>query len=116
MKIAETARNSYWIRAQEAPTDDSRLHACILAYLSDYWFGAAGLMLLRSPLNLEGLTATSLSHAMWFHEPTRADDWRLYDTASPWAAHGRALCQGALYNREGVLVATVMQELLLRMG
>ena len=32
-----------------------------------------------------GMQSASLDHALWIHEPLRADEWLLYATDSPWA-------------------------------
>jgi len=44
----------------------------------------------------------------------RADDWLLYDRHGLWSGYGRALSRGTLTDRDGRLVATVMQEGLVR--
>lgn len=46
--------------------------------------------------------------------PFRVDEWLLYDQSSPSACAGRALTQGKIYNRQGEMVAAVMQEGLTR--
>jgi acyl-CoA thioesterase II len=51
---------------------------------------------------------------MWFHRPFRADDWLLYAQDSPNATGGRGLSRGLVFTRDGTLVATVMQEGLIR--
>jgi acyl-CoA thioesterase-2 len=56
----------------------------------------------------------SLDHAMWFHRPFRADDWLLYSQDSPTATGGRGLARGLVFTHDGTLVATVMQEGLIR--
>lgn len=62
-----------------------------------------------------GLQSASLDHAVWLHEPLRADDWLLYTTDSPWAGHARGFNRGRIYSRDGRLVASVAQEGLMRM-
>ena len=42
------------------------------------------------------------------------DDWLLYVIHSPSAGNARGLNQGAIYTRDGILVASVVQEGLLR--
>jgi acyl-CoA thioesterase-2 len=56
----------------------------------------------------------SLDHALWFHRPFRADEWLLYVMDSPTAAGARGFTRGAVYTREGSLVASVAQEGLIR--
>ena len=58
--------------------------------------------------------AASLDHAVWFHRPFRADEWLLFAQRSPSASDGRGLALGEFYNRDGQLVASAVQETLLR--
>ncbi|WP_018681075.1 acyl-CoA thioesterase II [Actinokineospora enzanensis] len=108
------ARNQVWMRADGKLADDPLLHVCVLAYASD-------MTLLDSVLARHGVywgtdrvMGASLDHAMWFHRPFRADEWVLYDCASPSASGGRGLATGRFFARDGGLVATVVQEGLLR--
>lgn len=108
-------RQRSWFRADgRLPDDDPLVHACALAYISDLGLLSAalppsGLSLMRGEVMM-----ASLDHAMWFHRPARADGWLLYDNVSPTAGAGRALVRGELYDRSGALVASVVQEGLLR--
>ena len=61
-----------------------------------------------------GLMAASLDHALWFHRDFRVDEWLLYDQVSPAAFGGRGLALGRFFTREGMLVASVAQESLVR--
>jgi acyl-CoA thioesterase-2 len=56
----------------------------------------------------------SLDHAVWFHKPLRADDWVLYYQDSPSAFGARGLARGNLFTNAGELVASVVQEALIR--
>jgi acyl-CoA thioesterase-2 len=56
----------------------------------------------------------SLDHAVWFHRDFRADEWLLYVQDSPSAEGARAFTRGTIYDRGGVLVASVAQEGLIR--
>ncbi|HJR39016.1 MAG TPA: acyl-CoA thioesterase II, partial [Nocardioidaceae bacterium] len=60
------------------------------------------------------LQSASLDHTIWFHRPFRADQWLLYDQASPSASGGRGLAFGRVFTEEGTLVASVAQEGLIR--
>lgn len=109
------AHNRVWFRADGQLPDDPLLHVCVLAYLSD-------LTLLDSVLATHGLAPgvdkvqmASLDHAMWFHRPLRADDWILYDTASPSASGARGLASGYFFDADGRMLATVVQEGLVRL-
>ncbi len=51
---------------------------------------------------------------MWFHRPFRLDEWLLYCVDSPSASSGRGLVRGQIFNQAGVLVASTMQEGVMR--
>jgi acyl-CoA thioesterase-2 len=60
------------------------------------------------------LVSTSLDHAMWFHRPFRADEWLLFDQRVESTGRGRGLASGRFFTAAGALVATCMQEGLIR--
>jgi acyl-CoA thioesterase-2 len=62
----------------------------------------------------DDLQVASLDHALWFHRPFRADEWLLYAEDSPSTSGGRGFNRGSLFTRDGVLVASVAQEGLIR--
>ena len=103
-----------WFRASSALPDDPRVHKSVLAYASD-------LLLLDTSLYPHGrnlfdadLQVASLDHSLWFHRPFRADEWLLYAQDSPTASGARGFNRGAIFTRDGVLVASVAQEGLIR--
>ncbi len=107
-------RQSMWIRATDDLPDDPALHQCALAYASDFSLLDTALIAHGRLLFDPGLMLASLDHAMWFHRPCRADTWLLYTMDSP-AAHGaRGFCRGSIFTPDGVLVASVAQEGLIR--
>lgn len=57
----------------------------------------------------------SLDHTIYFHNPRafRADEWMLSEMESPWAGEGRGLVMQKLWSRDGVLIATCVQEVCL---
>jgi acyl-CoA thioesterase-2 len=107
---APSTSQQVWLRHRTPLPDDSVLHACALAYASDMTL----LGCTRLTHETEDLQMASLDHAVWFLRAFRADDWLLYDQTSPSAGHGRALAHGRIFDRGGRLVATVVQEGLMR--
>ncbi|MBB4631423.1 acyl-CoA thioesterase II [Sphingosinicella soli] len=107
-------RQNIWFKAMAPVPDDSALHACMLAYASDMTLLSTSLL----PHNDAGwddrIQVASLDHALWFHAPFRIDDWLLYAQDSPRASGARGMNRGLIYNRDGVLVASVAQEGLIR--
>jgi acyl-CoA thioesterase-2 len=97
--------------AGELP-DDQAVHAAALTFASDLSLLGAGTARMGGGW---GRTAGSrIDHAVWFHQPVRADEWFLYETDSPAASHGRALCFGQIWAVDGTHVATVTQQGLIR--
>ncbi len=104
-----------WIRAVGRLPDDPMLQACVLTYASD-------MTLLDCTVRPHGLVwapdrslmMASLDHAMWFHRFFRADEWLLYVQNTPASAGARGFATGQFFTREGVLVASVAQEGLIR--
>jgi acyl-CoA thioesterase-2 len=60
------------------------------------------------------LMLASIDHAMWFHAPVRADQWLLFAQDTPVARSGHGLARGLFFDSSGVLVASVVQESLMR--
>lgn len=103
-----------WFRALGDLGEDSCRHQTVLAFMSD--FALLGAALLPHPYTgrSENLQLASLDHGLWFHRPFRADDYLLYSMDSPSAAGSRGFSRGSFYTREGLLVASTVQESLLR--
>ncbi|WP_344414263.1 acyl-CoA thioesterase II [Pseudonocardia ailaonensis] len=102
-----------WMRAGGKLPDDPLRHVCLLTYLSD--LSLLSSVVARHDLSTTSLQMASLDHAMWFHQPFRMDDWLLYECWSPAASGGRGLAQGRFFTEEGTLIATTMQEGLVRL-
>ncbi len=105
-------RQQVWMKANGILDDDRVHHNCLLTYASD-------MTLLDASLLPHGrgdgeIMLASLDHAMWFHRPFRADEWLLYDQDTPSASGARGLARGHVFSQDGTLVASVMQEGLIR--
>ncbi len=107
-------RKYHWLRAAGAMPDDPAVHKYLLAYASD--FGFVGTSMLPHALSFWDPTMqiASIDHAMWFHRDFRMDQWLLYAMDSPSASHSRGLNRGMIFTQDGVLVASVAQEGLIR--
>ncbi len=103
-----------WFRTTGALPDDDAVHKCVLAYASDMMLLDTSLYPHARTLFDRDLQVASLDHALWFHRPFRFDDWLLYSQDSPTAFGGRGFNRGAIYTREGVHIASVAQEGLIR--
>jgi acyl-CoA thioesterase-2 len=107
-------RQAIWFRAVDRVPDDPRLHRCILAYASDYQLLGTALRPHGRSWYQRSIVVASLDHALWFHRSARVDDWLLYAMDSPSAQGARGLARGLVFDRGGRLVASVVQEGLMR--
>jgi len=107
-------RQAVWMKIRRPLTDDPAVHRAVLAYLSDLTIQESIMRAHGVAWNTPGLRVASLDHAMWWHRPGRADDWLLYVQESPNARGGRGLSTGRIYTRDGVLLASVAQEVMVR--
>ena len=108
------AHRNIWYRANGPLPDDAKLHRYLLAYASDFY-------ILRTAMEPHGvgpfspgMQVASLDHAMWFYRPFRMDEWLLYAIESPSACGARGLVRGHFFSRDGTLVASIVQEGLMR--
>lgn len=111
-EVPLSARRRVWLRPRGDLPVDPLLQVAVLVFASDR-------TLLRTAARPHGLTwklsvGASLDHAVWIHRPLQLADWVLYVTESPVAHAGRALLQGAMYTGDGVRIASVAQQGLLR--
>lgn len=97
-----------WLRVDGDVPDDPLTASALLAYVSDWSILDPVLYATRRPPIAHSIA--SLDHAMWFHRPPDFSDWLLYDQRSPSGVGARGLSTGAMYNRAGQLVCTVVQE------
>ena len=108
-----------WLRINGDLGDDPVLHACALAYMSDDYPTDAAISLrpdrpAPDAVDQYPFAAFSLDHAIWFHRPIRADQWHLTAMVCHGLISSRGLTIGHVFTPDGVHVATVSQEVLIR--
>lgn len=104
-----------WIRTSDKLPDEPELHHAIIAYISDFGLLDTNLLPHGMHITNTNLQIASLDHAMWFHRDLRMDEWVLYTCEGISASEARGLARGRFYTREGNLVASTMQEGLIRL-
>jgi acyl-CoA thioesterase-2 len=108
------AHQAIWLRSLGRLPDDPNLHRAALAYASDYSILEPVFRRHGVAWATPGLRVASLDHAMWFHRFGRVDEWMLYVQESPNATGGRGLSLGRIFSRDGVLLASIAQEGMVR--
>jgi acyl-CoA thioesterase-2 len=107
-------RQHIWLRAAGKLPDDPMLHTCVLAYASDFNLLSTALLPHGRGWLDRSMVVASIDHAIWFHRPFRADEWLLYSMDSPTSQASRGLSRGLVYDLQGRIVASVVQESLMR--
>lgn len=113
---AGMAQQHVWLRANGPLPKAPALHQYLLTYASDFNLLTTALI----PHNVSVFThprlhMASLDHAVWFHRAFAFDEWLVYVMDSPSACGDRTLVRGEVYTRDGVLVASTVQEGMMRM-
>lgn len=108
------SQQQIWFKVREPLAGSQSLHRSVLTYMSDLTLLSASIAPHGFFIGSAEVQRASLDHAIWFHADVRADDWLLYDQVSPWAGGGRGLARAEIYDLQGRLVASVVQEGLIR--
>lgn len=109
-------RQQVWFLSNGELGEDPLAHAAAAAYASDLFLLTAAMMPHGLRHDDDDVLAVTLNHTMWFHRAFRTDEWWRHDQEGSWSGAGRLLCRGQMFDRSGRLVATAMQEGLLRVG
>lgn len=103
-----------WMKGKGKFEADLPMQHQILAYASDYHLLGTAAKPHRGKLDRTNVFFASLDHAIWFHRDFRIDDWLLYAIDSPSASNSRGFSRGNIFDQDGRLVVSVVQEGLIR--
>ncbi|MDA0147897.1 acyl-CoA thioesterase II [Vibrio sp. LaRot3] len=108
------AKQYLWIKANGEMPDNQLIHQYLLAYASDWGFLTTALHPHGVSLLTPKFQVATIDHSIWFHRPFKMDEWLLYSIESPTASNTRGLVRGEIFNRNGDLVASAVQEGVMR--
>ena len=103
-----------WMKTTGRLPDDRGVHQSLLAYMSDAFLIDVCLIVHGRHFADAEFQVASLDHALLFHEDFRADQWLLHTVEADRIGGGRGLARGHFYTQEGKLVATTMQQAVMR--
>jgi len=103
-----------WFKSIAKADVDLPMQQQLLAAASDFGLLRTAALPHQTRIMMKKMVFASLDHAMWFHKDFRIDEWMLFETDSPSASNSRGFTRGSIYNRDGVLIASVAQEGLMR--
>ena len=105
-----------WTRFVGAP-DDPAVNQALLAFATDgFLIGTAmrpheGVGQAQAHVTL---STGVISHTITFHEPVAAGAWNLLVHRSPYAGHGRSYGTADVFSADGALVASFVQDAMIR--
>jgi acyl-CoA thioesterase-2 len=105
---------SHWMRAPQDLGGDPLLHAALLAYASDFFLLDMAYRNHPESAAADTFLGWSLGHALWLHRPVRFDGWHLHSQETLAISGERGLVRGAIHDADGQLVASAIQEVLVR--
>jgi acyl-CoA thioesterase II len=108
-------RQTVWLKAWERLPDNAGVHRSALAYVCDYTLLEPVLRRHGAAWADDGVVTASLDHAMWWHHDGRMDEWVALVQDSPVAARGTGLGTARVFSADGRLLASVVQEGLVRL-
>lgn len=103
-----------WFHPTTPVPDDPGLHLQALAYLSDHGPTRAAREPHAALADDAKRLSVSLDHSVWFNGGADVNGWLLSELVPVVTGHGRGLTMGSIRTRDGALLATVAQEVLLR--
>jgi acyl-CoA thioesterase-2 len=115
---AQPPEQDLWFRANGKLGGDPIVHACLAVYESDNALLGTARLPHRDVMDRGRMQMASLDHAMWFHASPvvdwRVDEWLLYSLDAPSSSAARGYNRGMIFTADGRLVASTMQEGLMR--
>jgi acyl-CoA thioesterase-2 len=103
-----------WFKTADKIDDNIFLHQQLLAYASDNPILLTAFRPHGYTAFTPGLMSATLDHALWFHRPFRVDEWLLFETHSDSVCGSRGISRGKIFNQQGDMVASAIQEGLMR--
>ena len=103
-----------WMKTADAIVDDPSLHRLLLAYASDFQFRPPRCTLTVSRGRRRGSSSPALITRCTFIGPSASMIWLLYTIDSPSSSGARGLVRGQFFDAAGHLVASCVQEGLMR--
>lgn len=105
-----------WTRFDGAP-DNRLLDQALLAFATDGFLIGTAMRPHEGVGQAQSHRTVStgvITHTLTFHEPVRAADWLLLRHRSPYAGHGRSYGRADVFTGDGALVASFVQDAMIK--
>ncbi|MCH4161144.1 acyl-CoA thioesterase [Bifidobacterium sp.] len=110
----DSGKQMVWMRTDGTAEVSQMMNRAMLALGCDQIMMEPVLRRAGLSMTTPGISYASLDHSMWWYRDVDMSQWHLYVQDTPTAAHGRGLSQSKVYSQDGVLVAAMAQEAMIR--
>ncbi|CCH45145.1 Acyl-coenzyme A thioesterase 8 [Wickerhamomyces ciferrii] len=107
-KDADDIHVDMYVKVKEQ-IQDPMFHYVAEAYYSDSYLLVTTMKFHKRPL-YSAFMSVSLDHTLYFHKPIEANDYNLFTVEHEKSGDNRTLLKGNLFNRNGELLTTIIQE------
>lgn len=84
--------------------------SALLGFASDFGLLPSTMRAVGYDDKMETIAMATICHSMWIHNPINTNDWLYIHAIPQFLGRGRALVKGSVFNQDGILIATLMQE------
>lgn len=105
----------HWSRLRGPGPDDPATVAAVVAWMSDNGPTRAGRQPHLDHPGFDRIRTTSLDHHLWFHQPAVLDRWHVTVLRSVATTDARGLVRGTIHDDTGRHIASLTQEVLVRL-
>lgn len=103
-----------WVKTDGFVDQLTNLHESLLIYQSDESLADNILIPFGLTWSSPQVFMVSLDHCMWIHKPINVNEWLFVEQEPVTASFERGLSRATVWNSDGVLVSTFLQEALFR--
>ncbi|MGS2717583.1 acyl-CoA thioesterase [Eionea flava] len=109
-QVHHEIQENYWIKANHSLQENTLLQYSLLAYTSDFRLLTSTLRPVNYRYRLNEVSLATVCHTIWFHREFSLNNWLFVQCDPLSVCNGRGLSKGSIYREDGKLVATTMQE------
>ena len=112
-RVHGLSRRNHVLYNRAFPPDHDRLSSKQQSALDDIQRSKNTFMTPKRPIGM----MVSLDHTIYFHRPreVKADEWLCTEMETPWSGEGRGLVTQRIWNKEGRLIASCVQEVSIKL-
>ncbi len=114
--VKSEPHHAVWFKANGNAPSELAMQQGLFAYVSDMCLLDTCILPHGISWMHDNFISASLDHSIWFHQDFKVDEWMLFVCDSPISHGSRGFNRALVYRENGDLVASVIQEGLIRVN